>query len=96
MNNTIRHVTGLHKRISTDVLMISVGWLNIQELVIYHSLLMMWRVLKLKTPRYMAEKLSMEDDDLIAPQYTRLQNTRSGYRWRTIPLWNSHESRAKN
>ena len=37
----------------------------------------------------MAEKLRLEENDLIADQYTRLQNTRSGYRWRTIPLWNS-------
>ena len=57
MNNTIRHVTGLHKRTSTDVLMRAVGWLNINELVIFHSLLLMWRILRLNTPKYLAEKL---------------------------------------
>ena len=89
MNNAIRHVTGLHKRTSTDVLMREVGWLDIRELITFHSLLMFWRIIYLKTPRYMMEKLNVQDDISISPQFTRLQNTRMGFRWRTIPLWNS-------
>ena len=44
MNKTIRFVMKKNCRAKTRDLMESVGWLEIDELAIFHSLLMMWRV----------------------------------------------------
>ena len=50
MNNAIRFVTGLLRRTKTRILMEAVGWLDVHELIDYHSLLLAWRIIKLRKP----------------------------------------------
>ena len=46
LNNTARFVTGIGKRVKKVTLINATGWL-----VIYHSVLQMWRVTRLKVPQ---------------------------------------------
>ena len=89
MNDTVRFIKNKNRRTSTRPLMELVGWLDIKELVDYHSLLMMWRILRIKKPKYFENKIKIENDEKISTSFARLKNTESGFRWRTIPKWNS-------
>ena len=89
MNNAIRFATGMHKRTNTRTLMEAAGWMDIRELAQFHSLLMVWRIIRLNTPSYLADKITVEPDNTISTKNPRLMNTSTGFRWRIIPLWNS-------
>ena len=94
MNNTIRFVTGLQKRAKTRTLMESVGRMEIQELSQYHSLLLAWRIIKLRTPSHLADNITAEQDNNISKKLPSLMNT--GFRWRVVPLWNSMNQEMKD
>ena len=89
INDTIRFVTDMNRCTSTRTLMESVGWLDIHELMIVHTLLMTWIIIRLKTPSYLSEKINVGDDEKISTSEPRLQNTENGLRRRSIVLWNS-------
>ena len=96
MNKTIRFVMKKNCRAKTRDLMESVGWLEIDELAIFHSLLMMWRVVRLNAPRYFEDKIKLENDNELSTNIPRLQNTASGFRWRTVTLWNGMSSELRS
>ena len=58
MNNAIRFVTGKNKRTKTMTLMKEVGWLNVYELQEFHLMLLTWRIIRLRAPKYLAEKVN--------------------------------------
>ena len=41
--------------------------------------MMTWRVLRMNTPKYFAEKLSTDDNEMIPNQKTRFQNTNKNW-----------------
>ena len=88
MNKTIRFMTNRNKRTKSRELMTLVGWLNIHELTKFHSLLLMWRIVRLNSPRYFENKINVTNDDKLSTTIPRLQNTESGFRWRTVTWWN--------
>ena len=88
MNKTIRFVTKKNRRTKTRELMEAVGWLEIEELSIFHSLLMMWRIVCLNSPRYFENKITENENNELNTNAPRLQNTESGFRWRTVKVWN--------
>ena len=88
LNNTARFVTGLGKRTSKRPLMVACGWLDIEEMIVYHSILQMWRTINLKVPLYLYRKLTINEDTTIETTIPRLQNTQIGYRWQTVQNWN--------
>ena len=97
MNKTVRFVKNKGKRTKMRELMTSVGWLDIYELSKLHSLLMMWRIVRMNSPRYFENKIEIDNENKLSTSHPRLQNTDSGFRWRTVSLWNelSPELRAE-
>ena len=89
MNDTVMFVKNKNKRTSTRALMNLVGWLDIKELINFHTILMMVRILHLKSPRYFVDKIKLEEDNTISTSSPHIQNTDSGFCWRSIALWNS-------
>ena len=56
MNDAIRFFTGFNRRTNTQILMEAVGWLDINKLIEFHSLLLAWKIIRLGSPSYLAEK----------------------------------------
>ena len=77
------------RRDSTENLMTACGWLSVPEMITYHSLLLLWRVLRRKCPKVLADKLEMDDDCLIHTDKPGLLHTMNAFRWRTSVSWNS-------
>ena len=48
------------------------------------------------TPRYMSEKITIEDDRKLKTKNARIQNTARGFRWRSVLLWNELEDNMRN
>ena len=89
MNNSIRFVMGMGKRTKTRILMESANWLDIHELEELHSLMLMWKVVRLNSPQYMADRIEINEENLISTQYPRLQNSLRGFRWKSTAQWNN-------
>ena len=49
-NNAARFVLGAGRRTSTKYLMESIGWLEVKELIVYHTLCSMWKLIRRKIP----------------------------------------------
>ena len=88
INNTARFVTGLGRRINKQTLMEACGWLDIDELVQYHSLVQLWRIINLKVPMHIYRKLIINENFTVETLNPRLQNTMTSFRWWTIRAWN--------
>ena len=58
LNRAARAVTGMSGFTSTRRLMLSCGWLSVKQLVVYHSVTMIHKVMKTGTPTYMFNRLS--------------------------------------
>ena len=88
MNNSVRFVTGAGRRVSTVDLMTAVNWLTIREMIKMHTLTMTWKVVHLRTPRHLADKITRNPDNTLSTSIPRLLNTSLGLRWRMVDLWN--------
>ena len=97
MNNAICFVTGMNKRTKKRTLMEEVGWLDVYELQEFHSMLLAWRVLRLRAPAYLAEKLTLDSENKLSTNHLRLQNTMNSFRWKIVSGWNrlSAETRSE-
>ena len=89
MNNAVRFITGARKRDKTATLMNSVNWLNIGEMMTFHTLTFTWKTLHLNTPRHIAENIYWETDNTIYTRIPRLKHSSSSLRWRMCQNWNS-------
>ena len=65
MNKCARIVTGLPRRTRTRQLMLECNWLYFSELVTYHSLLILWKMLMWKSPYHLARKFSLTVDNMV-------------------------------
>ena len=72
LNDTARFVTNRNRRTSTIDLMSECGWLTVLEMIQHCSLLLMWKTLRLNSPKGMKDKLSMDHENLITTQEPRL------------------------
>ena len=96
LNNAARFVSGYGRRTSKDVLMRTCGWLDVEEMILYHSLLQMWRMIHLKVPLQVYKKMIVKEDLSIEEKHPRIQNTSFSYRYRTIPKWNELSEETRN
>ena len=87
-NWAARFVTKAPKRTRSIELMVRCKWLNVRELIQYHSLIQLWKIVKWKTPAVLSEELTVEDDWTVAVVPPRLQMSERCYLWRTVPMWN--------
>ena len=96
MNKTARFITGGNKREHTMKLMTQINWLTIRELVKYHTTVMAWKIVHLKTPRHMIENITQNQDNTLQTTEPRLQNTKLGLRWRLVNNWNDTPPEIRN
>ena len=96
MNKTARFVTGGKQREHTMELMKSINWLTIRELVKYHTTIMAWKLVYLKSPRHMTENIHINQDNTLTTTTPRLQNTKLGLRWRMVNNWNDTPTDIRN
>ena len=87
-NSAARLVTQLPKTTRQAVLLQECGWLNVKDLAEYHSLCQFWKILRWKVPYYMADKIHLENNDVVRTTNPRLQLTASSFRWNTTQNWN--------
>ena len=95
LNMTARFITGAHKRTSSRTLMNSINWLNIRELVQYHTLIMAWKVVHHNTPQHLHNKINQDQDLKMTTMNPRLQNTELALRWRICNSWNELETQTR-
>ena len=88
MNNAARYVMGLGRREHRTELMKQCRWLDFKELVQYHSLVLMWKVLWRQAPLQTSNRFTVDEDHKIKTSKARLQSTEQSWRWRTTPQWN--------
>ena len=88
LNKCARMVLGKSRRTRTRTLMVACKWLYFLELVKYHSLLIMWKLVHLNVPSHLRSKIVVTQDNLIESTEGRIQTSRMSFRWRTIEDWN--------
>ena len=88
-NRAARWVTSSSKRTKVSKLLKDTGWLSISELAIYHTLLQLWKILRLGKPDAMYTEFTLTVDLLVNTTVPRLQFTMDGFRWRSTTTWNT-------
>ena len=88
MNQTARFITNSNKRTRTRKLMEYCNWLTAKEIVMYQSLVSMWRIVYLKIPLQIEQSLAISEDKLICTKPARLKITKRSFKHRTITTWN--------
>ena len=96
LNNAARFATGLGKRAKKETLMKATGWMDVEGMIDYHSIIQMWRTLHFQVPRYLFKKLTISENNTIETSNPRIQNTEGSYRWRTVKLWNEMTEETRN
>ena len=61
MNKVARIVTKLDIYTPTSVLMKQCGWLTVRQLMVYHSLMLLHKTLKFRTPEYIFQKVTFQE-----------------------------------
>ena len=64
------------------------GWMNVKDLTTYHTLCQMWKTIRWETPRYLHNKITVDDEDKISTTNPRLVITSQSYRWQAVKKWN--------
>ena len=77
-------------------LMKECGWLSVARLTKYHSLIYMWKIIKLNKPEQMRHKLTINEDLTIATTPATLLTVSAGFRWRTTTEWNNLSTELRN
>ena len=88
INKCARMVLGVSRRVRTRALMEGCGWLYFRELVQYHSLVQMYKIINLGVPVNLRNKLNILPNKTIEFPPARLKISRRSFRWRTSQDWN--------
>ena len=88
LNKTAQFVTGLSSRTRTKTLMTECDWLYATELVKYHSLVHMWRIVRLGTPYYLRKEIKIDEDNILSTNNSRITLVKNAFKWRTVKEWN--------
>ena len=89
MNQAARFIMGADRRTRTSKLMASCNWLSARELIVYHSLVSMWRVIALGIPAQINEHIAITEDRFLSTRPARLKIVKKSFKHRTIPCWNT-------
>ena len=87
-NKMARWITGHGKRTKISILLEDLGWLSMREMEKIHSITQMWKIINLKKPETIREKLEVTTDSKIQIRPPRLQSTLNAFTWRTADIWN--------
>ena len=88
LNKCARMVLGSSRRVRTRTLMENCGWLYFRELVNYHSIVQMFKIVNIGTPVNLRNKINIRPDKRIDFTPGRLKISRDSFKWRTSTAWN--------
>ena len=88
INKCARMVLGANRRVRTRTLMEKCGWLYFRELVDYHSLIQIYKLIKVVKPTNLRRQFTIRQDNSIDIFPARLKISRLSFKWRTANLWN--------
>ena len=89
LNTCARVITKKPRNTQTRMLMVECNWLYFKELVIFHSLLMMWKLVILKSPYYLSKAVVLGPDNRITSKKGCILLVRNSFIWRSTTEWNS-------
>ena len=95
-NKVARWTSGLPRKTKIKDLMAANGWMTVRNMITYHSLMMVWKLVNLKKPRHLYNSMRIEGDNHIQTQEPRLQFTARGLKHRASTEWNSLPSTLRN
>ena len=97
-NRAARIVTRKDWFTSVKTLLLQCGWLSVNQLVVYHSLILVYQVKTSRKPFYFSNKLNTQfnretrlaaSDGIRIMERNRLSLTKSGFRVRASAQWNA-------
>ena len=89
LNRAARFILDKPKKTRQTELMTQCNWLNVNELTRYHSLLQMWKVIRLQVPKYLVDRFRVDGEDRVDTNPPRLQLTELSWRCATSESWNN-------
>ena len=87
-NKIARWVTGKRKRTRIKELLQACDWMSINNMIRFHSTLMIWKMVQTRKPGHLSAKLNIEADNLINITEPRLQFTGRSLINRGASTWN--------
>ena len=98
-NKAARAVTKLDWNTSTQVLLSQCGWLSVRQLAMYHTVVLVYKVLQNRAPRYLhgmfsrnyLVKTRLADKELLKPSDAdspTLELIKNSFRWRAMEQYN--------
>ena len=87
MNQAARWVCNSNRRTRVSKLLLDCNWMSVNDLTTYHSLIQLWKIVRLNRPENF-ENFAIDNSDKIQITEPRLQFTLEGFRWRTSADWN--------
>ena len=89
LNSAARFVSGLKRTTSGVKLMASCGWLFAKEMISYHTLLALRRIVFDSQNNYFDGIIMRGNNLLLETNDARLKTTAKSFRWRSIREWNN-------
>ena len=89
LNKTAWWVCNSGRRTSSRTLMERCNWLSIRELILYHTVLALWKTIWLKIPLELHMKVNLDTDYIATTREPRLQTCKLGFLWRAVNGWNT-------
>ena len=96
-NKVARMVTKLPWITPTSVLLNQCGWLSVNQLIFYHSVLLVYKVKLKESPKYLFAMLKDNDykyrtrqaaNNILKIQRPRLEVSKESFRWRAAEQYN--------
>ena len=96
-NKVARLVTKLPWITPTSVLLNQCGWLSVNQLIFYHSVLLVYKVKLKESPKYLFAMLKDNDykyrtrqavNNILKIQRPRLEVSKESFRWRAAEQYN--------
>ena len=87
-NDAARFVTGQSRRTKKWTLMEECKWLDIRELIVFHTTLHMWKIVWKKAPLHLHTKIHIDQEHKLYTDSPRLQTTSTSLRHRGVNIWN--------
>ena len=89
MNKCARVVLNKNRRTRTRTLMIGCNWLYFTELVNFHSLVQLYKIVKFETPTNLRSLFTVTQEGRIVHNPARLAISRNSWKWRVTQSWNT-------
>ena len=88
LNKCARMVLGRNRKTRTRKLMQECNWLYFTELVSYHSVIQLYKIINSNKPVNLCNKFSITPESRILITPGRLNIARNSFKWRSVHTWN--------